>query len=121
MADDETSETLMKYKAAYAKYYPEERWSTFAAAGFQWIEILVEGLERAGRDLTRESFLEAVGSIKDFEGSAGIPISFSEDNHLGTRSLSIMRCKSATDYERISDVIESTTDVSDLIKMLEEE
>ena len=56
--------------------------------------------------------------IKDFKGALGIPVSFSEDNHLGARSLRIMRCKSATEYEKMGELIESTSDVQDLIKML---
>ena len=121
MVDDESNEQMMKFKAAFAKYYPEDRWGTFPASGFLWQEILVEGLKRAGKDLTRETFLAAMGTIKDFKGTSGVPISFSENNHLGTRSLSIMRCKSGTEAEKISNIISSTSDVEGMIKMLEED
>ena len=59
MYNDENSEVMMKYKAAYEKYYPEDRWGTFSAAGFLWTEPMIEGLRRAGPSLSRESFLDA--------------------------------------------------------------
>ena len=120
MFNDMTNETIQKYQQAFAKYYPDERWGTFAAAGFIWVEPLVEGLKRAGKDLTRESLLKTLAGIQDYTTSSGVPIRFSPDNHLGTRSLSIMRCKSATEAESVSGVISSEADVEALIKKLEE-
>jgi ABC-type branched-subunit amino acid transport system substrate-binding protein len=119
MYNDTSNPMMMKYKEAYAKYYPEERWGTFPASGFLWIEPLVEGLKRAGKDLTRESYVEAMNGIKNFTGASGVPITFSKENHLGTRSLIIMRCKSGTEAEKISKVITSDSDISALIEMLE--
>jgi ABC-type branched-subunit amino acid transport system substrate-binding protein len=116
--DPNASPLIIKYKEAYAKYYPEERWGTFPGAGFTWIEPFVEGLRKAGKDLTRESFLEAMATIKDFDTSIGIPVSFSKEKHLGTRSLSIMRCVSATEAESVGDIITNNSDVSAMIEML---
>ncbi len=119
MFNDESNAGMMKYQAAFAKYYPDERWGTFASAGFTWIEILVEGLRRAGRDLTRESFVEALNNLGAFNSPSGLSVSFSPDNHLGTRSLSIMRCISADEAELIGETATSTSDVSALIHKLE--
>ena len=113
------SPVVNKYKAAFSKYYPEERWGNFPSAGFFWLEPLVEGLRRAGRDLSRESFLNAMAGIKDFKVSSGVPINFSANNHLGTRGLSIMQCKSATQAQRIGKLISNESDVSEMISMLE--
>jgi hypothetical protein len=82
-----------------------------------WAEILVEGLERAGKDLTRQSFLAAMATIKNFKGASGVPISYSEDNHLGTRALSIMKCTSATDFERVVEMVESISDFAAMKEM----
>jgi branched-chain amino acid transport system substrate-binding protein len=119
MFNDESNPTMMKYKEAFAKYYPDDRWGTFSAAGFMWIEPVVEGLKRAGKDLTRESFLEAMSTIKNHMTTSGLPITFSKENHLGTRSLCIMKCISGTEAERVGDQISSESDVSELITMLE--
>ena len=42
----------------------------------------IEGLSRAGRDLTRDAFLDAMESIRDWD-SGGImpPVSFSPTDH----------------------------------------
>jgi ABC-type branched-subunit amino acid transport system substrate-binding protein len=121
MFNDESHPMMMKYKEAFAKYYPDDRWGTFSAAGFMWIEPMVEGLKRAGKDLTRESFLEAMSTIKNHMTTSGLPITFSKENHLGTRSLCIMKCISGTEAEKVSNLISSESDVSELITMLEED
>lgn len=121
LVTDESNEQLMKYKATFAKYYPEDRWGTFAGMGFIMNELLVEGLRRAGKDLTRESFLEAMAGINDFKLTGGAPVSFTPDNHLGNRSVCIMRCKSATEAEPMTEMAESTADIMAMIKELEGE
>jgi ABC-type branched-subunit amino acid transport system substrate-binding protein len=47
----------------------------------------VEGLKRAGKGLTRESFISAVEGIKDLDIGAGNKISFSRDNHQGSQKV----------------------------------
>ncbi len=118
MYNDENSELMMKYKAAYAKHYPNERWGTFSAAGFLWVEILVEGLRQTGRDLSREAFLETMASIQNFTGAGGIPVSFSADNHLGTRAVCLMKCESATQATNITEPIEGNADISTMLQLL---
>lgn len=120
LATDESDPGFMKYKAAFAKHYPEERWGTFAAIGFVFMEPLVEGLKRAGKDLTRESFLATMAGIQNMQLTGGIPISFSKENHLGTRSLCILRCQSATNAEKMTDITSSDSDVADMIRILGE-
>lgn len=120
MATDESNEQLMKYKAAFAKHYPEDRWGTFASIGFVLNELMVEGLKRAGKDLTRESFLEALAGIDNFKLTGGIPVRLSSGNHLGNRSVCIMQCKSGTEAERVTEMATSNADIAAMIRMLEE-
>ncbi len=119
MFNDESNATMMKFKAAYAKYYPDERWGTFSASGFLWSEPLIEGLKRAGKNLTRESFLEAMASMNNFEGANGITLNFTKDQHLGSRDLSIMKCINADKAEKIGDLISGSGDINAMIEMLE--
>ena len=51
--------------------------------GFINARVLVEGLHRAGSDLTREGFIEAIESIHDFALGLDINISFSASDHQG--------------------------------------
>ena len=64
------------------RYYPGHELNRYSLYGYVFGNLVVEGLERAGKDLTRDSFLDAVESIRDWE-SGGIlpPVSFSVDDH----------------------------------------
>ena len=68
---DSQSELMVKYKKAQEKYAPNERWGVFFYAGFGFVEPMVEGLRRAGKDLTVDSFVKAMESLKDFQGIMG--------------------------------------------------
>ncbi len=61
---------VVKYKKeVFEKYAAKtERWGLFYAAGIIFTEPMIEGLKRAGRDLTREKFVDAMESIKGFKG-----------------------------------------------------
>ncbi len=70
---DSNDPLLMQYKKeAYGQFAAkEERWGLFYYAGIVFSEPLVEGLKRAGRDLTRESFVAAMETIQNFKGIGG--------------------------------------------------
>lgn len=114
MYNDVANPTIEKFRKAFAKHYPDDRWGTFAMAGFIWAEPLIEGLRRTGSNLTRENFLEAMSSMNNFIGSSEIPLSFSPTSHLGSRSLVIMQCKSGDEAVRIGDFIEAESDIEKL-------
>lgn len=64
----------------------------FAVQGCADIMILVDGLKRAGRNLTREGFVKAMESIKNYtEGDLTAPISFGPDRHHGLNAVRLMR------------------------------
>jgi branched-chain amino acid transport system substrate-binding protein len=45
-------------------------------------QLIVEGLKRTGRDLTRESFVDAMESIKNWDSKGIMPqVSFSKADH----------------------------------------
>jgi branched-chain amino acid transport system substrate-binding protein len=49
---------------------------------------LVEGLKRAGRNLTRERLVDALETLKNFETGVIRPVTFTKNNHEGIRSAS---------------------------------
>ncbi len=64
----------------------------FCVQGAADIAVLVEGLMRAGRDLTRESFVKAMETIKDFtDDGLTAPITFGPDRHHGYNAVRLMR------------------------------
>jgi hypothetical protein len=51
----------------------------------------VEGLERAGRELTRESFLSAINSMTDFSLGPDVRLSFGPRDHQGMDTIYFTR------------------------------
>lgn len=63
-------------------YAPAASVENFTEYGYIIAELTVEGLRRAGPDLTRDSFIDALESIKGFTCSLCVaPISFSSTDH----------------------------------------
>jgi ABC-type branched-subunit amino acid transport system substrate-binding protein len=70
----------------------------FCVQGAANVLILVEGLKRAGKDLTREKFLAAMATIKDYNEEGLVPgITFGPDRHHGLNAVRLMRAGKATD------------------------
>ncbi len=70
---DSSSPLMQKYKKdAYGQFAAKgERWGLFYYAGILFVEPLVEGLKRAGRDLTREKLVYELENLKGFRGIGG--------------------------------------------------
>lgn len=64
-------------------YYPHARPSFVGLEGYINALILVEGLKRAGPDITREKFIAAIESIHNFDIGISNPISFGKNDHQG--------------------------------------
>ena len=60
-----------------------------AMEGYRNADLVVEALERAGRDLTREGLIAALESIDDYRDIFGYSVSFSAENHNGVHSSSL--------------------------------
>lgn len=78
---------IVKYRNLMAKYYPDHELNRYSLYGYVFGNLVVEGLERAGADLTRDSFLDAMDTIRDWD-SGGIlpPVSFSTADHHAQRA-----------------------------------
>jgi branched-chain amino acid transport system substrate-binding protein len=72
-----------EYVELLAKYFPDDKPNSVGLEGYYNARILVEGLRRAGRDLTREGFIKAIESIRDYDLGPGQTVSFGPDNHQG--------------------------------------
>ncbi len=108
---------MLKYKKAQEKFAPKDRWGAFFYAGIYFVEPMVEGLKRCGRDLTTDNFVKAMDSIKDYQG-IGSKISFGPEKRQGTRSLFLAKCLEGGKIERISDWMTSDLDIQTMLKKL---
>ena len=69
---ESTAPLMVKYKKAFDKYAAkDERWGVFFYAGFGFVEPMVEGIKRCGKDLTRERFVKEMEGIRNFKGIFG--------------------------------------------------
>ena len=73
----------------------------FCVQGAADVIILVEGLKRAGRDLTREKFLAALETVKDFDEGGLVPgVTFSPTRHHGLNAVRLMKTGKATEQPK---------------------
>jgi hypothetical protein len=71
------------YVTLLKRYYPEDQPNFVGFEGFINARVLVEGLTRAGPDLTREGFIDSIESIRDMSLGLDINIAFSASDHQG--------------------------------------
>ena len=69
----------------------DETPGTHSRIGYAAAQLVVEGLQRAGPDLTREGFIAALEGLQDWTGGLLPPISYSATDHRGLTALAMMR------------------------------
>lgn len=82
---DETLATIARINPALA------RQPFNAVAGVAFLEPFLEGLRRAGPNLTRSSFITAMESIRNWDGQVARGITFGPDRRQGINKLYIIR------------------------------
>ncbi len=81
-----------KLKAAfYPDGFPPGRPSEYDMAAYAAAKVTEAALEKVGRNLSREAFIDAVEQTKNFDTGVTFPISYSKDNHEGTRAVEVIR------------------------------
>ncbi|MCB1154371.1 ABC transporter substrate-binding protein [bacterium] len=80
---DET-EGVAEFKAAMEKYAPGIPLGNFTMVAFVLTEPLIEGLRRAGRDLTTEKLVDAMDSLDKWSGKYAHEVSFGPGKRQGT-------------------------------------
>jgi branched-chain amino acid transport system substrate-binding protein len=81
--------TVALYHKALKKYFPEAQPNFVSLEGFVDAIVLVEGLKRAGRDLTREKLIEAIESIRDLDLGLGsqLKLTYGPREHAGLNTV----------------------------------
>ena len=108
---------MKKYKEAHDRFAPRDRWGIFFYAGFLFVEPMVEGLKRCGRDLTADNFVKAMETLKDFQG-IGPKITYGPNQRQGSRSFFLAKCTEGGKLVRISEWMTSDIDVQEVIRKL---
>jgi ABC-type branched-subunit amino acid transport system substrate-binding protein len=73
------------YRRALSKYFPSEQPNFVSLEGFVDAMVMVEGLKRAGKELTREGLIRAIESIHDHDLGLGpqLKLNYSTREHKG--------------------------------------
>ncbi|MBI4649825.1 ABC transporter substrate-binding protein [Candidatus Desantisbacteria bacterium] len=74
---------IKEYLQALKKYYPKDIPNFVSLEGFVNGKILVEGLKRAGKNLTREGFIDAIETIKAGQIGTGLGFNYGPRKHTG--------------------------------------
>lgn len=80
-----------EYVNLLRRYYPEATPNAIGLEGYINARILVEGLRRAGPDLTREGFVRALESLRDYPLGGRTNVSFSPESRQGMGSVYFTR------------------------------
>jgi ABC-type branched-subunit amino acid transport system substrate-binding protein len=99
---------MVKYRAWHQKYEPNERWGTFYYSGCLYAEPLVEGLKRAGRNLTPETLIKALETMKDWRGGIGSPLTFTPTDHQGAKDIYFVQVQPDGSWKKLTDWIRIT-------------
>jgi branched-chain amino acid transport system substrate-binding protein len=77
--------TVALYRRTMAKYFPSVQPGFVSLEGFVDAMVLVEGLKRAGKDLTREGLIRGIESIHELEIGLGpqLKLDYSAKDHKG--------------------------------------
>ena len=74
---------LDQYRADMKKYFPSLALDTTNLYGYQKAALFVEALQRTGRNLTHDTLLQAISTIKDWDPGWGLKYSYGGDNRRG--------------------------------------
>jgi branched-chain amino acid transport system substrate-binding protein len=77
----------MEYQAALSRYFVGEKPDFVSFEGFILGRLLVEGIRRAGRDLSTEALVTALESIRDLDMGIGSTISLASTDHQGSHKV----------------------------------
>lgn len=78
------STEIAKYEEIFKKYYPSTRVQTNVFHGMAGTNLMLDALKRAGTDLSRESFLQALNTTDGLDaGSAPCKIKLTPEQHQG--------------------------------------
>jgi ABC-type branched-subunit amino acid transport system substrate-binding protein len=72
---------LLKYQELLARFAPGEKPDFVSLEAYVSARILIEALQRAGRDLTMDRLVDAIEGIRGLDLGIGVPVSFAPSEH----------------------------------------
>lgn len=85
------NKTIKEYKSNIKKYRMCSLENFGNVYGYQSAVTLVEGLKRAGKNLTREGIIKAFETFKNYDNGLFAPTTFSPNNRTGSKAVKVYR------------------------------
>jgi branched-chain amino acid transport system substrate-binding protein len=104
---DSNHPLMVKYREWHKKLEPQERWGVFYYAGIMFAEPFVEGVRRAGKNLTTENLIKAMETLKDWKG-IGPPITYTANERQGGKHVFYGKVRPDGTVERLTDWVRIT-------------
>lgn len=79
---------IREFQSAMARYMPQAKVSYISLEGYVTARVLAEALQRTGRHPTREHFVDALESLRNFD-MGGLQLSYAPGDHAGLRRVEI--------------------------------
>ena len=103
---DEPGPFLDQYRADMKKYFPNLALDTTNLYGYQKAALFVEVLQRTGRNLTHDSLLQTITTIRDWDPGWGLKYTYGGDDRRGMcRSARLVTVKDGK-WTKLSDWFE---------------
>ena len=90
LASDQTPDALRQLHSLQTAYDIPAQHLPVQVAALASARILVEGLQRGGRELTRAKFVAALAALQNFETGLISPISFGPNRRTGVRGAHVV-------------------------------
>ena len=96
---EKTLSVVSEYRAAMVKYFPKSPLSFGSLEGYVNGKIALEGLKRAGKDLTRAGYIAAIETIKERQLGTGLLFSYGAQDHEGSDNVYLTHYKNGNFLE----------------------
>jgi ABC-type branched-subunit amino acid transport system substrate-binding protein len=90
LGSDQSPDALQRLQSLQAAYHIPAQYPAMQVAALASARILIEGLQRGGRDLTRAKFVAALAALQNFETGLVPPISFGANRRTGVRGTHVV-------------------------------
>jgi ABC-type branched-subunit amino acid transport system substrate-binding protein len=87
---DQTDAALARLNALTGAGGPPQRHRTAQIGALAALDVLVEGLRRAGRGLTRERFVAELEHLRDYRTGLVPPLTFDPNRHVGSKGAHVI-------------------------------
>jgi ABC-type branched-subunit amino acid transport system substrate-binding protein len=91
--DETDNPKIQEFVQQYSKDFPKSVPSANAQIGWAAAQVLVEGLRRAGDELTWDHFIAAMETLDDWDGSMYYDVYYTPDTRFGQTSMYLTRAK----------------------------